>query len=219
MSKLIILSGPIGCGKTELGKAFIRRGFSDRDFSRCKDKLFELTMSFFNIQSERFWEIYEDRNLKETPLDEFKVKHTRAVILNMKIKSESLLSRVLEKKEYTLLTCREAMIYISECICKPTFGEDYFGVARANSLSDIFTTYVDDSAFGTADEILPAIEKLGMKNIMLIRVHGRGTFDGDSRKYVPDGIIDNVVDIDNDGTLEEFIEKGLKIMEKHNEHK
>ena len=43
--------------------------------------------------------------------------------------------------------------------------------------------------------------------------------DGDSRKYVPDGIIDNVVDIDNDGTLEEFIEKGLKIMEKHNEHK
>jgi hypothetical protein len=47
-----------------------------------------------------------------------------------------------------------------------------------------------------------------MENILLIRIHRDGyTFEGDSRDYIPDGVITNTVDIDNNGTLEDYLKK------------
>lgn len=50
---------------------------------------------------------------------------------------------------------------------------------------------------------------------MIIRIHRDGcTFDNDSRDFLPDGLVDLTVDIDNNGTLNEFfeeVERAIKV--------
>lgn len=206
--RLILLSAPIGAGKTELVNALKPKyGLIE---SRCKDHLFTLTQNLFNLSEQEFFEIYEDRDTKETPLSIFSVPNEEAYELGRLLGKETLLISVAHNQRNgsprTALSVRETLIFVSELICKPLFGKDYFGKCRAATLNGN-SIYIDDSCFGTADEIKPAIAKLGMDNILLIRIKGRGDFDGDSRQYVPDGVVKNTVDVYNDGTLEDFIAK------------
>jgi len=199
MTKMILLNGPIGCGKTAAVQR-LRQLYPDLVERRAKDKLFELTISFFNIPEEEFYRIYKSRKLKEQPNEWFTI--TREAALR--------LSYILGKSwEHTgggiQLSCREAMIYVSECVCKPTFGKHYFGQCRADDMDGV-TVAIDDSA-GFAEEIPPLVDKIGIDNILLIRVSGRGTFDGDSRSFLHPQWFTNYVEISNEGTLEEFLEK------------
>lgn len=115
------------------------------------------------------------------------------------------------------LSIREAMIFVSEVMCKEKFGLDYFGVARANSVRH--AEVIVDGSTGFVEELPPLIEKLGQENILLIRVHRNGcTYDGDSRNYIPDGVIHNTIDIDNNSSLggyfnqvEEAVQKFLGV--------
>ena len=110
----------------------------------------------------------------------------------------------------------EAMIYVSEVICKPTFGEEYFGQVRADSIQDTDKVIVDGSC-GFIEELLPLANKYynydnEIDNILVVRVHRPGyDFKGDSRGYLKDEDLTqlgfNVVDIYNDGTEEEFLNK------------
>ena len=197
MNKIILMNGPQLCGKN-IAVDYLKQFYNLVD-RRCKDKLFELIPIIFNIPSERFWEIYNDRDLKEEPLPDFKVTYEAASAL-MKVTGEQYI--MLDKSyEHCDLSIRQAMIYVSEVLCKPTFGQDYFGKTRADSILPNEIS-IDDSC-GFPDEIEPTIAKLGQENVLLIRIKGRGSFKGDSRVYIPDGVVDNTIDIWNNGSVTE----------------
>lgn len=105
------------------------------------------------------------------------------------------------------LSPRQALIHISEDIVKPNFGKDYFGVAAAEDLTEGVNVFSDG---GFVEEVRPIISKVGVRNVLIIRIHRAGhTFKGDSRKYLPDGFGPLVIDVENNGTLEEYF-KTLK---------
>jgi hypothetical protein len=222
-AKIILYNSPKGCGKDasihhlrSLGYPLVRR--------EAKGKLHELTMAFFCIQPERYWEIYEDRVLKETPLPEFRLNGMQEELRVLRqlvgatfdIFDEVRLPHITINRDvnFVNLSIREAMIYISEIIMKPRFGANFFGVARAKAIVD--GEIAVDSSTGFIEELPPLIERLGQENILLIRVHREGaTFEGDSRNYIPDGVIDNTVDVDSVyGYLDEYLEHVEKIVDK-----
>ena len=88
-------------------------------------------------------------------------------------------------------------------MCKPTFGNQYFGAARAKTIKPNELA-IDDSC-GFADEIKPTLDKLGKDNVLLIRVRGRGSFDGDSRSYIPDGVVPQTIDVTNATTIDRYL--------------
>lgn len=100
------------------------------------------------------------------------------------------------------LSPRQALIYLSEDIIKPILGKDYFGKAAAEDLTEGVNVFSDG---GFVEEVRPIISKVGAKNVLIIRIHRAGhTFQGDSRKYLPDGFGPLVIDVENNGTLEEY---------------
>lgn len=209
-SKIILFNGVAGCGKDEaikhlrsLGYPLVRR--------EAKSKLHTLVQEFFCVQPERYWEIYNDRELKEESLEEFRI--------TLPIKELTLLEKILGyyldyEDGVATLSVREAMIYISEIVMKPRFGKDYFGVARAKAIQE--SEIAVDSSTGFVEELPPLIKRLGQDNILLIRIHREGaTFEGDSRGYIPDGVITNTVDVSSVyGKLDEYLEEVKAIVGK-----
>ena len=224
MSKIILLNGVKSLGKDEaitylrsLGYPLVRR--------EAKGKLHTLVQEFFCVSPERYWEVYEDRELKESPLPEFHIhldfdEHyylEEMLGYNLTDEWEDGHPRLLGNTSGSLcevnLSIREAMIYISEVIMKPRMGSGYFGVARAKAIQE--GEIAVDSSTGFVEELPPLIERLGQENILLIRVHREGaTFEGDSRNYIPDGVISNTVDVNSVyGELTEYLEEVEKIVE------
>lgn len=200
-SKIILLNGPKACGKNVavdyMAKSMI---LVDR---RCKDHLFVCTSTLFKMTLEEFFVHYECRETKETPKDEFSISgkefNRLAPIIGVRTGSAD------EDSTYAL-SVREALIYVSEIVCKTAFGRTYFGTARAEAIgSNGYPEFAIDDSCGFDDEIQPTIDKLGMDNVMLIRIHGRGSFDGDSRNYISDGVVKNTVDVYNTGSEEAFL--------------
>lgn len=206
MSKIILLNGPRECGKNAaVDHLKLYYPLKDR---RCKDHLYKLTQLFFRISEVAFFKIYNDRLLKEVPLPEFRVSSEAYTQLRKKIRIEF---PIVPGDTYDL-SIRQAMIYVSECVCKPTFGNDYFGVARADDISEDELA-IDDSC-GFPEELTPVIERLGGANVLLIRIHGRGDFDGDSRDFIPDGVVDNTLDVHNTGAEKDYVSAILSIAER-----
>lgn len=216
MSKIILLNGVKSLGKDEaitylrsLGYPLVRR--------EAKGKLHTLVQEFFCVTPERYWEIYEDRGLKDKPLDDFKIflDFSEDLKLSQTCDTKGALVEIHSTERIEVnLSIRMAMIYISEVIMKPRFGESYFGVARAKAIQE--GEIAVDSSTGFVEELPPLIERLGQENILLIRVHREGaTFEGDSRSYIPDGVITNTVDVNSVyGFLPEYLEEVEKIVEK-----
>jgi hypothetical protein len=202
-SKIILLNGPKACGKN-VAVDRIKESINVVD-RRCKDHLFIATSVLFKMTLEEFFVHYECRETKEIPKKEFRILTEAYNELAPIIKKDTVPS----KRDFTgmiNLSVREALIYVSEIVCKPAFGRDYFGTARAMALdvSSGIERAIDDSC-GFDDEISPTIERLGMENVMLIRIHGRGNFDGDSRNYISDGVVNDTIDVYNKHTEEEFL--------------
>lgn len=213
MSKLIVLNAPKGAGKTVLTQRIIEELGEQYDVveSRCKDRLFDMTREFFGLEREEFYEIYNNRELKETPNQLFPLIRSAYNTLCRTLNVTSLPHG--NSKIGVTVSLRHAMIYVSECVAKPAFGDNYFGICRAEALdSDSDTIYLDDSALGTMDEIYPAIDVLCAENVLFVRIYGRGDFAGDSRKYfddkdLPEGSV--VIDLDNSGDEEEFLTNAM----------
>lgn len=196
--KLILLNGPKGCGKGVLAHYFLSRTYHRGSIISCKDELYTLTQKFFHLREHEFFNIYNNRELKEKPLPEFKVSWDNACKLwkvskSMKLKHDG--------NGGCDLTIRQAMIYVSEIVVKPNLGKDFFGKARAiaikNSKDQLF---IDDSA-GFKEELPPVIDLLGQENILLIRVHAFGdSFEGDSRAHLYD-VCDSEYDLWNNASL------------------
>lgn len=94
------------------------------------------------------------------------------------------------RPEFYGKTPRQAYIFTSEGIIKPSFGADFFGKLMLRTLWRRYQAgyrliAVTDSGF--APEAVPAIDLVGADNCLLIRILGEGrgkTFAGDSRSYI-----------------------------------
>ena len=171
MTKLFILNGPAGVGKDTIADIMVEIGVAKEKVS-FKSPMFNVARGILSMDEFGwFIENYNNRDEKE--------KHQK--ILGGK-------------------SIREFMIWISESVMKPVFGDDIFGKRLAQSLGDGCYICADG---GFASEIKPLIDA-GVE-VTLIRLHRAGyTFDGDSRSYIH-GVcareIDvRVVDCDIDGT-------------------
>lgn len=215
MSKVILFNAAKGAGKSVACSHLLQK-YANSTYARCKDKLFELTMSLFNVPEDVFWKVYEDRVEKELPNRLFTVTAEALEYLEGQLGYDDVPYAKVGTEYW--LSCRHAMIYVSECICKPAFGEDYFGKARADSITGEFDLYLDDS-LGFAEELKPLVDKVGAENILIIRVHGRGDFQGDSRSIIEDSPLGiKSFDIPNEGTIEEFLKLVDNVVEEFYEH-
>lgn len=129
-------------------------------FKRCgfkhlsfKHVLFKETIAFFGVDKDWFMAGYNDRAVKERP-EEFLDGMSR----------------------------REAMIYVSEDVTKPAFGNDVFGVFVANEVEDGKDYAISDGGF--EEELVPLINRVGADNIVLVQLTRDGCdYSSDSRRY------------------------------------
>lgn len=154
----VVLSGPPGCGKDTIANRIV----ADCGFRKhqFKDALYAKTADYFKVDLDKFIHFASDRGLKDS-------------------KSLAGLGG---------RTPREALIFVSESIYKPRFGNDYFGkveVARLEELlgnmdGNVDVIYPDG---GFTDEVL-CVESF-FSHVVIIRLH-RDSFDfsGDSRNYI-----------------------------------
>lgn len=223
-TKAILLNGPLACGKS-VAVDYLQKqlGYKHKIVKRyCKNSLHQLTMKLFNVPEKRYWEIYNSRELKEVPLVEFVIEIPDSELEALEdlvgFLSEDQVESVGWKTTMTQLSIRQAMIYVSEILIKPRFGEDYFGLARANEVES--NEVVIDDSCGFLEELPPLIDKIGNENILLVRIHQYGKdFSGDSRKYIPEGVLTNVVDIWNNGSEQEYLDKVLDVVKEFLEEK
>lgn len=232
--KILLLCGPKGCGKNRLLR-YYNEVYTDTycDYlmadqsgpypwfdASCKVHLYKLVQDFFLVSKQRFWEIYNDRELKEKPMPEFKVQLSTYEFFLLQEITKSILQGYEERVfgfVEVQLSIRQAMIYLSEVVIKPRLGMNYFSKSRMELIKqNLSQLYYDDSSScfnGDSSELDGLVEHFGEDNILLIRIKGRGTFDGDSRSYHPDGVVKHTVDLWNDKDEQSFLVAGSKIIE------
>ena len=136
----------------DAGADYFKRNYGWKHLS-FKYQLYKETCKYFGCDYEWFMERYDDRSVKEVP--HVNLGH---------------------------MSCREAMIYVSEQVIKPKRGLDYFGQLVANEI-DLTKDYaISDGGF--VDELIPVVEKVGSKNFVLVQLTRDGEdYSSDSRRY------------------------------------
>lgn len=154
MAKIIILNAPPGAGKDTIGKLIEEHSPKRVRMVSFKQPMFNIALAILGARRYGdFIMAYNDRDTKEKPLD---------FLMGM--------------------SPRQFMIWISEDVIKPKFGNDYFGkrfdeTARESDWPIICT----DGGF--PDEVIALVES--GHDVKLCRLHRRGFgFDGDSRNYI-----------------------------------
>jgi len=124
-----------------------------------KYQLYKETAKYFGVKYEWFMERYDDRSVKEVP-----------------------------HMDLGHMSCREAMIYVSEKVIKPKRGLDYFGLQVANEI-DLKRNYaISDGGF--VDELIPVINRVGSNNFVLVQLTREGCdYSTDSRRYFDGNVI------------------------------
>lgn len=134
-------------------------------------------------------------------------------------KIEHLNSRELKEvqhPEFSGKTTRQFLIYVSEKVIKPNFGQNYFGYA---ALSNINLAQMQKQGYVFSDGGFPMEAQvfgkaIPNKNVVhVLRFSREGcSFDGDSRSYLQAGIENVTVSpiLENNSTLEYF----AKLIEK-----
>ena len=126
-----------------------------------KYQLYKETCNYFGCDYDWFMERYDDRSVKEVP--HIDLGH---------------------------MSCREAMIYVSEKVVKPLRGLDHFGKLVADEI-DLKKDYaISDGGF--VDELIPVVEKVGTENFVLVQLTRDGEdYSSDSRRYFQGSRIQN----------------------------
>lgn len=188
---IIILNGPTLCGKGTAYKV-IRQLYSAGD-GRIKKKLHEIASALFNVPLD----LWEQREGKEAPHPALLVSSDALSRLASTVKVK--LSGVPRVNGRAMLSPRQALIYVSEVICKPAFGADYFGRERAERVSAPGLWVCESGGFIEEVQMLPPEE------VCIIRIYGRGRFSPeDTRSYIdlPGAFC---VEVQNVGTEREFL--------------
>ena len=171
-----------------------------------KDQLVAIAAKILGKTSEGFMSRYDERTLDvikdPTPLCNYPEWY--------KDYSYTVNQRVVNKQ----YSKREWLIYVSEEVIKPFFGDQAFGHMFVNSLPEEGVVFCGDSGF--AAELQPVIDHVGVENVLVVRIQREGcTFEGDSRSYLdPDMFEQDVkfIQILNNGTENEFkseVEEGV----------
>lgn len=181
---VVLLNGPPLCGKDSgadhLVEHYYPCGAEKKEF---KKKLYDLVMMIYSIPRDKFWRIYNDRALKETPLPEFDG-----------------------------LSIRQAMIKVSEEVIKPVYGKRYFGIAAARELREGFINVFSDSGFiEEVEPLAEKVGKENILLIRVYR--NGCEFKGDSRNYLPKNpdrySLYNLV---NDGSLQNYYDHLVEVV-------
>lgn len=186
---IIILNGPTLCGKGTAYKV-IRQLYSAGD-GRIKKKLHEIASALFNVPLD----LWEQREGKEDPHPALGVSASAYAQLMRVVK----LPHTQPTVGPWLLSPRQALIYVSEVICKPAFGTDYFGRERAERVAAPGLWVCESGGFVEEVQMLPP------EDVCIIRIYGRGRFSPeDTRNYIdlPGAFC---VEVQNVGTEGDFL--------------
>lgn len=147
-----------------------------------KMTLHNIAMAVTGLFPEDYFAIYNDRSKKELP-----------------------------QPEFFGMSPREMLIWISEDVCKPKFGKEFFGMPAANQAAACLET--NGAAFsdsGFAEEVFPIARRVGAENVHIIRFtrFGAKFADNDSRNFLkqedlPEGVNFHPM-MSNDGDLGMF---------------
>jgi len=185
MPHVIFLNGPPRCGKDTAGEIIEKAVAGAQTFKLAHALKIGTHALFAGLRGTRAPQAAMNRG------------HNRA---DMYEHSKGLPSEFFYGK-----TPREAYIAVSELLCKPLLGQDFFGrlVAYAIGQEPHCPLWaITDSGF--AHEAEPIIRAVGRENCTLVRVHRDGcTFAGDSRSYI-DLDVPTKLDLNNNGTIAEF---------------
>ena len=154
MAKIIILNGPASIGKDTIGCALAK------DYgcipTSFKRPMFEIAASILGARAlSKFITAYDDRDQKELPHDFLGGK-----------------------------TCREFMIWISESVVKPLFGNQQFGKLMSEHIQlcdEGFSFVCTDGGF--PEEVIQLVEDGHDVTVVRLFMEGK-TFAGDSRDYI-----------------------------------
>lgn len=198
--EIILLNGPPGAGKDQIA-TFLRKRLNELEILTIEYKMSEplkratyalqgfIESQFEHHQFHQFVEQTKGSNVLASLNTEFVL---RQPVLRSLI--EKRMNCCLEKNqmEKIKINQRDFMIWLSEDVIKPMFGNDYFGKAAVNYFQGVIETnnsgifVISDSGF--YDESLPIVDyccrQLGSK-VHLWQIHRPGkTFEFDSRDYV-----------------------------------
>ena len=179
-NKVILLNGPPGCGKDTLASA-LAKAHPGVFIREFKTQLYVLADALFGLAPMTTQVINMDRERKEVPMDIYEGR-----------------------------SCRQALIFVSEKVIKPNFGEAYFGEAAANRLQPREISVFSDSGF--SEEAPCIIDKVGIGNVMLLRIEGRGSYAADSRNFLPTEMFKHWGQVHNIITEEQFHKSCLKMI-------
>ena len=152
---IIILNGPPGCGKDTIA-AYLTGHRYPAVKASFNQTMCDIAFSLLGVcRYDEFMDLYNDREQKEKP----------QVILGGK-------------------SPRQFMIWISEDVMKPVFGDHYFGRRMVEEIHEMYrdlAVVISDGGF--PEEIKPLV-KAGHE-VHICRLHRDGfTFAGDSRDYI-----------------------------------
>ena len=152
-------------GPPRSGKDAAADYFKDKGWKHLsfKYQLYKETCNYFGCNYDWFMDRYDDRTVKEVP-----------------------------HMDLGHMSCREAMIYVSEKVVKPKRGLDYFGQQVANEI-DLNKDYaISDGGF--VDELIPVINKVGSNNFVLVQLTREGEdYSTDSRRYFDGNVVHEYV--------------------------
>jgi len=60
----LLMNGPADIGKDRAIEELIAKGY-ELEKLECKDRLHDMTMSFFNVEPRKYWPLYNNRDTKE----------------------------------------------------------------------------------------------------------------------------------------------------------
>ena len=209
--KVIILNAPKDSGKDTIADAICKKvlGTKHRQF---KQKLYECTATLFNWDLDAFVYAAEHRVLKEKPVATLTVPSVEFHKITALTKSNRAFT--VDDNYNVPISPREALIYVSEIVIKPRFGDKYFGTSAAALLKDdTGGTIFSDGGF--QEELLPIVDVVGENNVYIVQFTrgGKLDFSGDSRDWLqPYGNI-HLLSTTNDGTIDEIIEEILEWIE------
>lgn len=145
---------------------------------RFKDGLYKVAAMVAGISVERMKLLATERSVKEIPCCYFVVGSSR-------------------------VSPRQWLIHVSENVVKPLLGKDFFGKQLAQSITSDLVV-ISDSGFES--EIIPLLE--AGHDVYVFRIERDGyTFEGDSRSYLPTSPFYGTFLVENNGTLEQFLNK------------
>jgi hypothetical protein len=145
---------------------------------RFKDGLYKVAAMVAGISVELMTFLATERNTKEVPSHYFHVSGE-------------------------FVSPRQWLIHCSENIVKPLLGKDFFGKQLAQSITSDLVVASDS---GFESEIVPLLQ--AGHYICVIRIERDGyTFAGDSRSYLPTSPLYKTFLVENNGTLEQFLNK------------